>query len=188
MRGNRKLRKLPWQTKILQVPRTLDSRCPSRKSACETIYQRSGAGLSQHTRGDCGYSVERSTEGKREILALVHVSWGDPCGSGHGELRAEQLQVLALAISKLQPQNAGVRHLDFRPKRPTRIRGRHWLVPFRETAARYIRRSSGAPPEGTNSSRLVSAPVSMTIAATKEAAVVPALAISVWVWPSLRAL
>jgi hypothetical protein len=27
MRGNRKLRKLPWQTKILQVPRTLDSRC-----------------------------------------------------------------------------------------------------------------------------------------------------------------
>ncbi len=37
-------------------------------------------------------------------------------------------------------------------------------------------------------SRLVSAPVSMTIAATKEAAVVPALAISVWVWPSLRTL
>ena len=37
-------------------------------------------------------------------------------------------------------------------------------------------------------SRLVSAPVSMTIAATREAAVVPALAISVWVWPSLRAL
>jgi hypothetical protein len=132
MRGNRKLRKLPWRTKILQVPGTLDSRCPSRKSACETIYRRSGAGLiAAHPRGDCGYSVERSTEGKREILALVHVSWGDPCGSGHGELRAEQLQVLALAISKLQPQHAGVRHLDFRPKRPTRIRGCHRLVPFK---------------------------------------------------------
>ena len=40
----------------------------------------------------------------------------------------------------------------------------------------------------TNSFRLTSAPVSMTIAATKEAAVVPALPTSVWVWSSPWAL